>query len=239
MDNRVLDKIKKLLTLAESDNENEAKLAMERANELLIRHNLSMQDVSRQQSTTITEESVGEEFQFKQPEDKFITAILGKFFFVEILYAIRDTGEKTAAGHKVVLQHLVVVGEKLNVEVAEFVFFYLKVNFRRLWLNYKHESGSNERARQAYYMGLYTGICDKLERKHSAVAQETGLVWVGDAAIKEYLKQYQFRKASGRKHKVYANEQASSAGEKDGRDLEILKGLKEKSAAEQSGKLLK
>lgn len=48
MDTKIIDRIKKLLALAESDNESEAKLAMERANELLLRYNLSSSQVASQ-----------------------------------------------------------------------------------------------------------------------------------------------------------------------------------------------
>jgi hypothetical protein len=42
----IIEKIQRLLALANSDNEHEAKLAAERATALLTKHNLSMQDIA-------------------------------------------------------------------------------------------------------------------------------------------------------------------------------------------------
>jgi len=44
MNKKILEKIQKLLSLATSDNEHEAKAAMDKANALLVKHNLSMQE---------------------------------------------------------------------------------------------------------------------------------------------------------------------------------------------------
>lgn len=41
----IIEKIKKLLSLSESSNENEAKIAMLKAQELLMKHKLSMREV--------------------------------------------------------------------------------------------------------------------------------------------------------------------------------------------------
>ena len=45
MDNKVVERIKKLLSLASSPNEHEAKMAAEKANELLLRFNLTASEV--------------------------------------------------------------------------------------------------------------------------------------------------------------------------------------------------
>ena len=45
MDNKIIDKIKKLLALSKSSNENEAILAYQRAQELLTKHNISLDDI--------------------------------------------------------------------------------------------------------------------------------------------------------------------------------------------------
>ena len=42
MDEKLIEKIKKLLALSESSNENEAKIAMLKAQELLAKHKLSI-----------------------------------------------------------------------------------------------------------------------------------------------------------------------------------------------------
>ena len=45
MENKILDKVQKLLKLSESPNIEESKLAMEKAHQLLKEHNLSISDI--------------------------------------------------------------------------------------------------------------------------------------------------------------------------------------------------
>lgn len=49
-DKSIMEKIQKLLSLANSDNENEAKMATARANELLIKYNLNLQQIEDHQN---------------------------------------------------------------------------------------------------------------------------------------------------------------------------------------------
>ena len=51
----IIQRIQKLLKLSESPNENEAIAAMQKANELLTKHNLSLGDVEINQSTFVKE----------------------------------------------------------------------------------------------------------------------------------------------------------------------------------------
>jgi hypothetical protein len=46
IDQKIIDKLQKLLALSASDNENEATLAMKKAEELMREHNLSVADVA-------------------------------------------------------------------------------------------------------------------------------------------------------------------------------------------------
>jgi len=52
IDDKIIDKIRKLLALGQSPNENEAKLAIANAQKLLMKHNLIMSDIENIQSET-------------------------------------------------------------------------------------------------------------------------------------------------------------------------------------------
>lgn len=234
MDNKVLDKVRKLLSLAESDNENEARIAMERANELLLRHNLSMQDV--ESHTDIIERTTGEEFQFSKAEDKFVISLLRQFFFVRAIYSAKPTGQVNSAGQRVRMQTLSFVGLPQNTEIAVFTYFYLVTSYRRLWLEYKRANGASEKARQAYYLGLTSSIEERLTAKKKQVETETGLVWVGDQAIAKYLSKMNLQSKGA--SKIYGNSQAQQAGAEAGKTLNLLQGLKSKPESTTSGKLL-
>jgi len=233
---KILDKIRKLLSLADSDNENEAKLAMERANELLLRHNLSLSDVNTS-TNTVTEGFADEEERFfAQVEDKFVLTIISKFFFVKPIQ-VRRYDSINSAGQRVYKVRLQFIGEPLNIEVARFTYWYLVVSFKRLWLSYKAENSASEKHRQAYYLGLMNGIVEKLTKQRQAVQTETGLVWTGDRQIEEYLSGTALKKSKSNA-KIAYNGHAEESGRQAGKDLEILKGIKAKHESTASGKML-
>lgn len=231
--NKILEKVRKLLSLADSDNENEARLAMEKANEMILRHNLSLKDVNS--ASDIVERPSGKESTTSCVEDKFLLGILKKFFFVQPLFQSRWTGKFNAAGRRVMAKQILFVGLPQNVEIAAYTYHYLLRSFRKLWLAYKKETGAPAKARQAYYYGLAEGIGDRLSRKKRQVETETGLVWVGDRAIDEYLKDVKVKKRGSR---FSGNSDAEMAGQEAGKTLDILQGLKANSEATKNGKLI-
>lgn len=80
----LIKKIQKLLALATSPNENEAKLAATKAQELLTLHNLNMQQVEGA-VFDYEELEVGERRKRAPMEHRFVAAILDRFFFVEVI----------------------------------------------------------------------------------------------------------------------------------------------------------
>ncbi len=235
IDTRIIEKIKRLLALAESDNENEAKLAMEKANELLLKYNLSSSQV--ESSSDVQSITMDGEFQFAPMEYKFILSILEKHFFVKPVYDRTDTGRFTSAGHRIIMQNLMFIGTQVNIEIAIYVHSYLMVNFRSLWKSYKKATGANESSRQSYYVGLYNGITEKLNGTRQKVERETGLVWVGDKAIKDYIENEYGEVETKKKSKITMDAEAVCAGKADGKNLEIRTGIKE-SQSQRLGKLL-
>ncbi len=86
VDQKVLEKIQKLLALTSSSNEHEARLAAERASELLTKYNLT----ASQLPSTDNEYQKTEVARKRRlsPEDRYITGILCEYFFVENLFDI-------------------------------------------------------------------------------------------------------------------------------------------------------
>ena len=72
--------------------------------------------------------------------------------------------------------------------MAEYVYSFLTQTADRLWREHKrdHRIKSN-RDRLAYLAGVMTGFYNKLNAEKNKQRQE-GLLWVGDPALKSYLK---------------------------------------------------
>ena len=79
MDNKLIEKIQKLLALSGSSNENEAKAAMTKAQELMLKHNIDMRSVKEHDSEYINE--LSEAFKREHPSMKYINSIIEKYFF--------------------------------------------------------------------------------------------------------------------------------------------------------------
>lgn len=233
VDSRILEKIQKLLALAESENEHEAALAMERANELLLRHNLSAEEVSDSDVTSYDSELI----KVVPVESKFIFTILKKHFFIDIIQRESFAG-RTPKGRKIIHKRYCYVGETINLEVALYTDAFLRRAYKRLWQEYKAVHSAPEKSRQAYYVGLTRGILEKLNTQKGKVESETGLVWKGSAAVQEYINK-KFGRLEKLKNGRYNRDlDASSAGREAGSNLELTKALKRNDHASHSGRHL-
>lgn len=226
----LISKIKKLLSLANSDNENEAKVAAEKAQELLVKHNLDMQEVENK-DFEYTEQLVASEpyIRWHQP---FIIDILQEFFFIKVMwynkftgFSDRDPGRYPSGVARKLRKDINLLGTKANVQVAHYVFDYLTVVYQRLWLEYKHEHDLGEKSRKSYYEGLTHGLSEKLLMIRNKVQNERGLVLVKDPKLDELLKDTKPHKNN---YQPEDDPHARKAGYEHGKNIEIKKPLGEK-----------
>lgn len=217
----LLKRVKKLLQLANSDNEHEAKLAAERAQELLTRHNLTIQDV-RRTSEDFEQRDAGEATGRNATEAKYADAIVQTFFFVRA-YRI---GVARAGGR---IQRVTrYVGTPANVEVALYVREFLLKEFRVLWQAYQRRTGCSPKSRQSYYYGLYEGLKAQLKASQKRVEQETGLVVVEDKDLTRYLQEI-CPNLRAKTSRVSTHDMAAlGAGNEAGRNLQIRRGIGER-----------
>lgn len=222
MNEAILSKIQKLLSLATSPNEHEAKLAAEKANEMLIRHNIKMQDIQQYESKYIRHDLA---IQAKsETENKWVLSILKKHFFVEPVYS-RDRRTKQTT--------IYLLGEETNIQVASYVYEYLMRQFYDLWREYKFQHDAPTNQKQSYYMGLYTGLNEQLSSRLEKVQTETGLILRRDPKLDEMVKD--FKKSS---FNVNASDQkAIDQGYEAGKSIQIKRGISSESS--QSGRYLK
>lgn len=125
---KLIIKIKKLLALAQSSNENEAALAMEKAQALLAEHNLSLDAV---QDKEPAEEVVGPERALKRyparPWLRMLAGAVGQLYFCKAFFRSLKPGS-----HKYDYHYF--VGTAANAKVAALMFEYLAATVQRLEL---------------------------------------------------------------------------------------------------------
>ena len=221
IDSKLLDRIKKLLSLATSDNEHEAKLAAEKANELLVRHNLSRQHIDEIKDESFEKEVLTEGTRLKV-EEKFIRMLLAKYFFVKIIRSRNYT--KTT---------MYILGEATNVQIATYTRSFLVRKFRDLWEVYKKQTQAPTTAKQSYYYGLYQGLAKQLESQKTKIISEdttannNALVVVNEA-LRTYVNKEYPRLSYSTTRIGVRDSNAAAAGEVDGEKIRINRGISSK-----------
>ncbi len=160
---KVIRRINKLLALAGSENEHEATLAMQRATELLHRHNLEMSSLAERSGCVRLEIQTGK----KQLPTwrKNIGRILQDYFFVEVVFSSLYDAQRQDS-----YKTLVLLGRGENVPVAEHCYYFLEQQLASLWQKNRHRFQGNTRtAKNSYYLGLLQGFSQKLA-EHSTEA---------------------------------------------------------------------
>jgi len=213
MTNSIIQKIQKLLSLANSDNENEAKAAMNMANSLILKHNLSLQQISGYQAEYQRKE-VGEALVLKYHQ-RLILSLLTGYFFVECV--IKHTENK--------VKIFQLIGTAENCEIASYIFDYLDRAFPELWKVYLKNNPQHHKHKKSYYSGLNSGIESMLETTKFRVQEETGLILKEDANLKAFVKSIATKHYSSQA-RHYLESTVYNNGLDDGKKITLRKPIK-------------
>jgi hypothetical protein len=178
---RVLDRVRKLLALAGSPNLHEAEAAMQRAHELMLRHNVEAAAAAAARDFEVRH--LGDPRRRTSPVESAILVLLTECFFVRVIripvYLARDG--KRGAVHEL-------SGTAANLDLAVHVHAFLLATAERLWTANRTDARIRSgRDRLAYQTGVIRGFHDKL-RGERAVLAGTGLVWRGDARLDDFYR---------------------------------------------------
>ncbi len=219
--NPIIEKIQKLLALANSSNEHEAALAAAHAQRLLSEHNLAMADVEAKQ-------------QRPQSADKVETTVAKTLpKWVRNLSAGVCTAFDCQAIHHPAQGKMTFIGVGVDVQVASYTFSYLDRTIRKLcssFMKYHVNDGNlsnrnRELMRQSYYLGAVSTINSQLvQQKVQTPITPGALVPIKEGLIKKAMSELgAIRTVRGRRS--YINTQAYSQGQTDGKNVSIHKGL--------------
>lgn len=177
---KVLRRIQRLLALADSPEEHEAQAAMNAAQRLMLKHNLSIAEAGVEQSYHVT--WLGEPSKRLQAYQRILAGILSEHFFVQCVWIWSYDAARGARGRV-----LEVTGTASNLEMATWVHAFVLGTAERLWTDHKRRRGiPGNKDRRRFLSGVMVGFHEKLqgqERKH----RSEGLVWVGDADLEAYV----------------------------------------------------
>lgn len=177
---RALERIARLLALAESSNEHEAQAAMNAAQRLMLRYNLA----AAGRPAAYRFRHLGAPTGRTHEAERWLATILNEHFFVETIWVSvyrPEVGKKGTV--------LEVCGSSANLEMATYVHTFLRETGERLWAAHKKRTGERaNRDRLKFIAGVMIGFLEKL-REQAHQHREQGLVWVKDGNLEGYLRQ--------------------------------------------------
>lgn len=183
---RVVARIRKLLALAQSPNQNEAETAAVTARRLMIKFNIEV-DQARAADQTAKRRygyrHLGRGSGRILEHERRLAKILVNYFFVEGIWLpiYRPLEGKRGTVFEI-------CGLEANLLMAEHVHAFLTATAERLWSEYRRTSKrTSNRDRQAFLAGVMRGFESKLAAQ-TAELQEQGLVWVPAPDLNAYFR---------------------------------------------------
>lgn len=200
---KLLKRVQKLLALGSSHNPHEAEVAIIKARQLLVKYNL---DLKESNETTY----LSRIFPQKRNSAKLraISSIVSTFF----VHSIFNYGNG--------VMYLELLGEKTNIEIAEYVAHFLNQKFDMLWEQTKKEHAylKGLASKNSFFRGLAQGYLHKT-RMHSSAA----LIKIEQQLIQSVQRIYP--KLCTMKCAFKHNEIATRLGHKNGVNLNVYSGI--------------
>lgn len=227
---KIIDKIRKLLALAESSNEYEARLAMEAAGRLLKKHNLAELEKSGENNYVYS--IINRKSKRIEEYQRRIIQILTRFFYVKAICSriydpLKNETYKTFE----------IFGKKENVEIAEYCYHFLEQKLSSLWqINRLNYGGNGRIAKKSYYLGLLQGFNDRLFDQETTSTKnktnhpvqshtESELMVAGDKDLERYIQARYPRLSKRTRSGVRVYRDIFNTGVIAGRDLVFHKGI--------------
>ena len=211
------EKIKKLLSLASSDFEEEARSAMLKAQELMAKHNISMEDVN-----TINVDPVSVMDTYVNLGRKTVPVWHGSLAGVIAKNFRCELYTKSDGYHN---RKLKIFGDKKDVEaclpVIEFALLSLEncwkkyYNHRKMTMGQASSRRITEMIKNDYMRGFISGVREAFAKQ----VKEKAIVLVKDALVVRYQAQLGLRAAPRSSKGSMGDGHASSAGYNDGRNI--------------------
>jgi hypothetical protein len=213
---RVLEKVKKLLQLAQSSNTHEAELATLKANALLLRHNLDHLNLNDQDEPLYMDRVL-----VQKRKDAKTTAIyeMLRHFIVKTVISY---GKQTCC--------LEVSGSLTNVKLAVYIANFLDKEFDHLWEKAKKEhSLQGLRAKNSFFLGIAKGFEFKMkESKAQFSTHEQKALMVVEQDLNEKTKVI-YRRLGFTRTGNNIDSHAGDIGIQSGKNLSIRQGVEGKS----------
>ncbi|OQA66346.1 MAG: hypothetical protein BWY36_00910 [Candidatus Diapherotrites archaeon ADurb.Bin253] len=218
----IFAQIQKLLALGTSPNENEAKLATAKANALLLKYNLSIDDVEDvKMGSGITQRKHAIDGKRVAHWKSGLMNVVCESNYCRVLISTEYNGSK----------NFIIIGKKVNINITEQMYVYLYETIERLSKNY----GRGVTEKNSYRLGMVQGIYEvlkaqKQQQEKNGIEECTALMVVNfekenNNAIQKYINEEIGRvRKTTQKNNINGN--AYGEGVRDGRNVNLNKQIR-------------
>lgn len=181
---RLLQRIHRLLALSESPNPHEADSALREAQRLMLQHNIDLSLCADPGKQRYGLRHLGRPLRHVTDANRTLRRILTEHFFVKNIWAYSfDVHKKQDEGNGHILE---ILGTPANLDMASHVYTFLTQTAARLWRAQQKSLGQKgEAGRADYIAGVYLGFESTLKAQ-ARRNQVAGLVWLGDKGLDEF-----------------------------------------------------
>lgn len=227
---KLLNKVNKLLALAESDNINEAEQAAQRAHHLLVKHHIKLgQSVSAQTHTT---KPMGFR-QLGHPKSRHfqyeysIANLLNEHFFVSTIWVTAYS-----VTHDKVGRVLEICGAVEDLEIASYVYDFINNHLSLAWCSYqKSVKAKGLKKRLSFSLGLVQGFKKRInENERLTDVTEQDMIYLGQSLSREFLAG-RYPKVNVRSASSWSPTQDYHSGFKEGESLRFRRGVTSEASA--------
>ncbi len=221
-EDRIMQRVQKLLALAESANPHEAEAAMVKAHELIARHNIDLFD--RKSERRFLSIFLGEPALRHTRDAYALAGLLMEFYFVEGIWTSAYVLEKGKMGRV-----LEISGTPQNIEMAEYVHGFVRHYIDAQWRTYNKDKGLTQHRKTDFAVGIINGFQSKLEPAQDRLADESpqtrALIRRGDPQLNRYFRRRYPRIRSIHRGPVRQDPEVYNDGVEAGEKLVISKGI--------------
>ncbi|MBQ7651660.1 MAG: DUF2786 domain-containing protein [Victivallales bacterium] len=214
----MVDKIRKLLTLAEKGDEHEAEVAYAKAIEIMDKYGIDEGAIEDEGFVTI---SVGKPSRTVSSEDSFMLGFLTDFFSVKAICSyVKNLENGTEERIRMIC------GTPVHVKIASYVYDSIQSHIDLAWEKYCAENRINRklvRRKRDFAMGVIISLRNKLNN-NKQLSETRALVHVGDAALENFFHS-RFPSIRTITHHTKHNKDAVEAGRAAGENIELHDGV--------------
>ena len=217
-------RIRKLMALSKSSNENEAKMALMKARELMAKHGMGYMErpeISKNTENFVTI-TAGKPFERMSLEYYYLANILKDFYNVNVIWVSVPTSFNPLTWGRV----LEISGTPLDVRIASYTYDFLINYVAMAWENlpFSLKQTGGVRRRRDFSIGVYSAFHEALAAQNQRPEMKA-LVKVEHPELDAYYAKRYPRIRNIRSNATKVDQDVLEAGEKLGRKLRVPRGI--------------